>query len=523
MLGISGKTAKWLSTRLKLEKVSLFILMVVAAFLVFHNLKFNPRPWHDEGSALSVPKTLVEDGVYAGKSSDGYQTFGAVQSVGPTLLLPVALSFKFFGIGLVQGRIVGAIYALLALFAFYALGRELFGWQTAFLSAVILLGSPAARFLFYGRQVLGEVPAFGFFLSGWLAWLQGERSERRWLYLIAGLLIGMAMVTKSSYIFIGFATIASLLVLDLFVYRQRKTAALMLTGLMALICVMVWTGWQWVYFGADTFYENVAKLRQLADSTTGFNLPTTVAALKFLVGAESGHFYYWWGFPSLIYVGLLSLRRDHRSLTLASLLNFSLFWLGYYLLWSVPWVSYIFAPAATSALFVGKLWYDLLSSIRVSWGRILSSARLDVQVEASLKLAATAALGLMILYPFQSIVRLNVLHQDHTPYQVAAFLNERVDPDSIVETWERELGVLTDHRYHFPDQALLARTHAAIYRGGLYDYALGADYFQRYRPSYLVVGWFARWTGIYDANFLAEHGELLTTIGEYEIYELHLP
>ena len=125
------------------EKAILAVLIVTAPFLAFYNLGTNPRPWHDEGSYLSLAKTLVQDGVYAVRSAEGYQTFGAVQSVGPTVLLPIALSFKLWGVGLLQGRVVAAIFLLLTLAIFYASGHILFGRRTALFAVILLLASQA--------------------------------------------------------------------------------------------------------------------------------------------------------------------------------------------------------------------------------------------------------------------------------------------------------------------------------------------------------------------------------------------
>ena len=39
---------------------ALFVVLVVASpWLVFHNLGRNPRPWHDEGEALSIPRAIA--------------------------------------------------------------------------------------------------------------------------------------------------------------------------------------------------------------------------------------------------------------------------------------------------------------------------------------------------------------------------------------------------------------------------------------------------------------------------------
>ncbi|MFC1975642.1 hypothetical protein ACFLXQ_04530, partial [Chloroflexota bacterium] len=127
---------------------------------------------------------------------------------------------------------------------------------------------------------------------------------------------------------------------------------------------------------------------------------------------------------------------------------------------------------------------------------------------------------------FLNILWDDVLSANRDPQELALFLQENVEKDIVIETWERELGVLTEHRYHFPDQSLLARTHAANYRGGPRDYALGADYFQKHQPSYLIIGSYAKLSHLYDVKFLAEHSDLIATIGNgekrYEVYKLEL-
>ncbi len=521
------RTAKKFAHVVRWERIIPVGFTILAVFLAFYNLQYNPRPWHDEGSALSVSKTLAEDGIYASRNSDGYQTFGAVQSVGPTVLVPIAISFKLFGVGLLQGRVVMALYMLLTLAVFYRVGLALFGRSTALLAILLLIGSPAARFLWFGRQALGEVPALCFFLLGWLAWSQSMHGKRIWSYVVSGSFIGTAMVTKSSYMLIGFGTLTILAILDLIYYRQRIIGSIIGIGLVAMVCVVSWWAWQLVYYGTDIFRENADKLSQLGAATTGFNISVIFAGIKFLIGADSGHFYYLWGFAALVYAAVWSLRRDRGSMSLAFLLVFTLLWLGYYL-WSMPWLSYVFAPAAVSALFVARLWHDLAGELTVSPRILWAEVQQGKPAKATLALAALIGLALILAVPLQATIRNDILKRDNGSQRLVAFLNRAVEDDVIIETWERELTILTNHRYHFPDQATLTAIHAAAYRNNdQWKQGLGADYFQKYQPSYLVVGWFARRIGLYDANFLASHAHLLQTIGDgewsYDVYSLHLP
>lgn len=154
---------KIFTSKVSMKNVVSILFVLIIPTLLLYNLDTSPRPWHDEGNAMLLARTLLEDGVYAVKTSTGYQTFGAVQSIGPTVILPVALSFKVFGVGILQGRIVVAVYSFLTLLVIYKLINTIFNTPSALLGLLLLLGSISSQFLYYGRQVLAEVPALGFF------------------------------------------------------------------------------------------------------------------------------------------------------------------------------------------------------------------------------------------------------------------------------------------------------------------------------------------------------------------------
>ena len=103
MKSVFNNLLSWFKRNNRGEKIVAVVVLALAAFCMFYNLDLNPRPWQDEGSAAGIAKSLVQNGVYAIKSSDGYQTFGGVQSVGPTVVLPLALAYRLWGVGLVSG------------------------------------------------------------------------------------------------------------------------------------------------------------------------------------------------------------------------------------------------------------------------------------------------------------------------------------------------------------------------------------------------------------------------------------
>jgi 4-amino-4-deoxy-L-arabinose transferase-like glycosyltransferase len=538
---------RWLLCRGGWESIALALLAVASPFLIFYNLEHNPRPWQDEGNYLLLAKTLSMDGVYAVRSSEGYQTFGAVQSVGPTVLLPIALSFKLFGVGLVQGRVVAGALALLTLVVFFGCGLKMFGRRAALLSVVFLLTSPAAGFLMYGRPAIGEIPALGFLLAGWYVWSAGVQSNRRWLYLVAGLLVGAAMVTKSQYVIIGFGALALLALLELVYYRQGRIGGIVVLGVVAGACVAAWWLWQIAYFGMATFQANAAKMATLAHITMGLYLHDIVYQVETLFSSSLGFFYYFWGFLALAYGAALCLPRKRDSLILAFPWLFAAVYLGYFTFLTAPRSRGVFPAAAIVAFFVAKLCVDLVAGLAASrqefWKELrqfwLGRAGLSAGALIALgALAGLLSLGSLTAYQLHETVELDVLDtngverpnvgppQFQSPERVAAFLNQVVPKGALIETWETELGILSDHRFHFPDQFLLAEAQDCLLRGGDRNYALGADYFKQVRPDYVVIGWHSRYLLAYDLDFIAQHGKLIKSIGDgdwcYDVYEMHL-
>ncbi len=545
-----GKSAFiWLRHNERWEKLLAFAILMLAAFLLVYNLDLNPRPWQDEGAVAGIAKSLVQTGVYAVKTSDGYQTYGGVQSVGPTIVLPIAIAYRLWGVGLVQGRLVMALFAFITLVLLYYSAKTLFNRPVAIIAVVLVLGAQSVGYFVFGRPVFGEVPALGFFLAGWLTWNQAIHRKRMGLALIAGLLFGLAMVTKAYYLVMVTGTVALLVVLDGFYYRQRLFKYLMILGATALACYVLWLGWQRLYFGADVFAENLSKLGQMASASSGLNPRWIGDAIKLLIGPGASYFYFFWGFLSLLYVIPLGLRRTREAFLMALMWLFTVLWLAYFVFWILPIPRYVLPATALTAVFVAKLAYDLTRALRATSHDLWLAIRQYVSGHADLSPVALASLGtlvgltsfaLLAGFELQRTVREDVLDkvgvqsaivlsppQLQVPQQVANFLNQNIDRSAVIETWERELGILTDHNYHYPDQLMLAKIDSATYRGGDQNYSLGAEYFKSVRPSYVIVGWFGRLYHVYDSDFLNKNARIIASFGEgdwrYDVYQMNLP
>lgn len=513
-------------SRRTLERAWLAALVALALFLALVNLPYAPRTWFDEGSHLHVPKTLVQHGVYADISSEGYRYYGPTVGVGPTVMLPIALVFKLFGVGLLQGRLIIMVYLLVALAAFYALVRRLHGSLVGLLALTLLLASRTVSYdglVEYGRQVLGEVPGLAFLLLGTLAWLVALRTDNQrrttddrppassrgrrsavggqWsMAVLAGMGFGMALVTKNQFVLVVPPALLLAGLLDWRYYRAGRWRLRLVPLIVACGCFGIWTLAQFQFLGPGSFVENMRQTRQAAGgSIFVFSLRATLRAGYYLLRPD---LYGGLLIPSLLYGAWRARRRDAQGLAEALIVLIVGLWLAWYIGASLAWPRYAFPAVAFSALLVARMLVDLLGWL---WRGAAPQRTMAVAVAAYAALAVAVPLALSAR---------GVMRPDDSAQQMAAYLDVNVPRDAIVETWEPELGVLTDHRYHYPPIALLdtAVRHQwlggpALVYNGLSDV-----------PIYVVVGGFGGYTGVYAPAVLARDYVELQHIGSYVLF-----
>jgi hypothetical protein len=105
------------------------------------------------------------------------------------------------------------------------------------------------------------------------------------------------------------------------------------------------------------------------------------------------------------------------------------------------------------------------------------------------------------------------------PAAMASYLDQNVPLTTLIETFEPEMGFLTDHRYHYPPQGYLYKAVRYKWLGGPLP---GEDYefVSREKPEYVLIGEFATWVNFYPMSFLEEHYSLVVAIGPYRLYHL---
>ncbi|MBI3243365.1 MAG: glycosyltransferase family 39 protein [Chloroflexi bacterium] len=479
--------------------------MAVFLWLMLFRQTLYPHPWFDEGLNISTAAMLARDGVYALPDSAGLRLIDPAIQTGPTVLGATALIFKLFGTGLLQARLVMLPFTALAIVSIALLARRLGGNKAAALAVLLLLvGSqePYLSFVFMARQVLGEVPAIGFYLLALLLWLWAvAQPKRHWLALaLSGLAWGVAMITKSQVMLLTPVCLGALALLDGLYYRRAGWLAFILPGAVAVSCVAGWYAFQIAVLGLEQFQENSRVLRE------GF--------LLHIVGLNPAHWlnaahsvwrsgFWLWGLPGLLWGMAQARQRTALGFAHAAALALPIVGFIWFALFSVGWSRYAFYTAALAPIWVAGLAVDFLR------GGLLSHRRLNKP------LLLTIALGLYIAFHGWPMAKELLAPNDIGYEDMRRYLATQVPADAVIESWEWEFSLDARQPIHHPTTPVTNAYTNYLMSGhprpvGLYDY-------QQANPDYILSGPFAQWTGIYDPEL--KDARLVARFGLYYLYQ----
>ncbi len=496
----SQATSPLITTR-RLQRLKIAALGALIALATL-NLSSWPATWFDEGSHLMVPKSLVLFGVYADYDSEGFRYFGPTTGVGPTVLLPIAVAFKLFGIGLLQARLVMAAYLVLAGLAVYSLSRHLMNERAALLAGVLFVATPGIGTLEFGRQVLGEVPGFFFLCLGLTVLTATQKAHSYRRLILAGVLLGLAAVTKYQLLVV----ILPGLVLGALpsVWRGSRTLNVFVIPMLATLVVFgLWQVCFMAYLGPSSFFENITFVRKAASGAAlAFSPERAANAARMLL--EPGMLF---GalVPAVSYGVLLGTRSDDRSVGWRVVSGFTLAALGWFVFASVGWRRYAYPGMALACLPAAAFFVEGLGRER---GR-------SEQVDA-LRWTAVAWVTAMVVLGFGVLLPRIVIPRSQDAQAMARVVERDVARDAVIASWEPEMTFLTPQVYRVPPQELLPVAVAHVFSGGpppseQYDVMTGVA------PEYVLEGPFGRGIGLYTER-LSQSYELVETQGPYQLF-----
>lgn len=494
----------------KLLPIALLLLLCVPALTL--RLSVSPAMWFDEGYKTNAARTLAERGVYGTYTINGYHPFDPGISSGPADIIPVALSFKLFDTGVAQARMVSVLYTLLGVVCLYAIARFIYGWMAGIFITVFLLAVPPIQevsFLLVGRQALGEPPALALILLGLYLWFRSWTQESWWLGGLAGLVLGLGLLSKLQY-GIALAPALGIIAVARSVQDRSRIALYLSPVLLMLGVVFGWSLLGGMLTPEAIQQENSAMLRDAIRSNliTGlFGRTLTKSAWAILVimgiGGLAGTWRVWrqWRAQGRL------MNAAWAEATLTLFVVGSALWFA---LLSVGWPRYAYAALTVSLLLVGKLGWDMFVVARKHLGKQWTG--ID---RYALPAALACLVGLVFLVAILPFLRIDT---ENYAQQTADYISARIPRDAVIETWEWELDALSAHwQYHHPHQRYLflaIRQFSHEQRSFDLNYdMLQAD------PDYLITGGFSDWTRIYPQEQVRAHFAKVAEIGPYRIYE----
>lgn len=489
----------------RLEHVLLLGLLLFAAPLYLYRLGAYPAPWFDEGIILQSARNVAQRGQYAFCNMNDCTHFHPAIQTGPTVVLPIAGLFRLYAPSIIIARLVIVGYVILAIASFYRLTREVFGRTVAGLAAPILIltfDHEYLSFVMMGRQVLGEIPALAFFWLGTLLWFRSWKRRSSLTLIGAGLAWGMAWLTKVQFLVLVPVTMIAFWSVDRFWERKLSLVHLLSPLVVGGGCVLTWYGYQIVTLGPADFWQQLLTVGEAGQThLASFSAQTAVRAVRQILGAKL----FVLGLPSVAYALWKRIRgRRGGSTEQVFLVTFSLGWLSWYVFLSIGWTRYAFVAGTIMPMFIAQ-------SLRDIWrwaGEESKAARaLPVVLYVALLLGGLATIaGTLMHSPNSGLQRL------------VEYLDARIPVTDVIETWELEVVALTDHTYHHPPYDVTNAYADKMWKNkpvpdGLYDPLA-------YDPEYLILGRFARWTGIYGSDLLQGSGTLIRGFGQYDLYEI---
>ena len=495
--------------------VLLGLFVLVAATV---KLESAPPLWWDEGWTLSVARNWVEQGHY-GRLLGGKLAPPGLEATFP-VSFPVSFTFQLFGVGIWQGRLAILLYMLGTLAVVFYLARRLYNPPIAVATVLVLLFMlPQIEIhpIMVGRQILGEVPAMFYLLTGYALFLLALEGQLWLLPVVVGFW-GIALITKAQVMPFWAASLIVPLATALWSKNWRRSSLFAISFIWSVMLYAMLL-WLWRRFLQQTFPQSPVFGMYQVTALVGA-IPSRAIAL-FVTFA--------YGLPTLLGVcyGVLSFisskekltPRTHTEVVRLALLVLAGAWFAWYITLSVGWARYLFPATFIGSIFVAAMLYELTNRFNISWtvgnaGSVLRNLRSSRQAIGALIVL------LLIANSFPRTLRMlynsYIVNADASALEVVDFLNTRTLPNSTIETYDSELFFLLERPYHYPPDQI----HVELNR----RYFLGQDVSIDYDPlavdpDYLVVGPHSKLWKLYDRAVQNGSFRLVQAYGRYDVYE----
>jgi hypothetical protein len=480
------------------------LLWALIAGASFYNLGNYPTIWWDEAIFSETAANLVQHGHYAFtlQSPDRLSDLDFRISTGPVVILPVALAYRLLGVRVLSGRLVAGAYLLCTFLALFLGARRLWGSRTAL--GAVALALVGTDVLYWGRSVLGDVPALGFFLLGTWLLIRTLEGEGLLSCFLGGVCLGLAFDAKEFY---GLAFLPPLFLLARQDWRHkgllvRESLAYGAGVVLPLLAYLVFK----VFILGDFWAAVHHFLHQKVLLKHEFFTPITIGRLyPESFGILLGHPLFWLGVLGACWLW----KRDWLSPGGAM-------WVANFALWSLIYLTAVYWQRfALPALF-------LAAPLAAQFVRE-AMARLTADLARPPRWLAPGMLAAFLVFfcplPALELVGFIICRQADCPYRLVNYLRAHVPRKCLIETPEYELAFLDDeHRIHLmPSYFFVESTPERVV---LLNPRLQPYDFNRVGADLLILGSFGKsvFKQIYQPARIAKRWHRIAQVGYYDIY-----
>jgi hypothetical protein len=483
------------------------------------NLDSTPPLWWDEGWLLTVARNWVEQGYY-GRFLSGKANFESSTNGFP-VVAPIALSFRLFGIGIWQARVIGVVFLIGAVWLIYYLALRCYNQSVAKGTLVVLLFMVPGRIIhpvIMARQAVGEMPAMFYLLAGYACFSRAFNAPIRYLPLTA-FFWGTALITKLQVLPFWAVSLA----IPLFIAvstRNWRVARLMACGLLGSL-IVAWILRLQIQMLVSSETLPLSSIGQLYDISVWVPVASIrrmvlVNTLMYWFPTICGFCYATWSLAGDAHDLFLC---DHKKILRLAVLVLAGSWFGWYLFFSIGWQRYLFPPVFIGSIFVAAILYELTNRFQFS-----STLAQGFSVLKTLRFnwkgwGAVLAIVLITYSCIATAMRLYqsfIIEPDNSVLEVATFLNTQTAPDALIETYESELFFLLNRPYHYPPDQL----HVDLNRRTFLQRDVPISYDPlAFDPDYLVLGPMSWMWQLYDPIINTKQFELLRSFRRYDVYK----
>ncbi len=188
-----------------LDNKEIFIILVLFFLIYSFNLDKFPGVWTDEAWFSNPAYTLATSGYLGTTMMYGfYNIMNYTYWQPPVFFLLLAVSFKLFGFGLYQARIVSVILGFFTVLFTYLLGKKLFSKKIGLLSSVVLIANPL--FFLVAREVRMDIAVACFTLIALYFILIALKESKPIYYLLSSFFAILSLLSHPNGI-IGIVSI----------------------------------------------------------------------------------------------------------------------------------------------------------------------------------------------------------------------------------------------------------------------------------------------------------------------------